>query len=70
MVLTSSEIWVLIGHYEDLISHIDRRIDAIKDSKVALLLDSDIIEKQIDNLMDDRKVYENRIEKLENAANL
>lgn len=70
MVLTNDEVLVLMGYYENLINHIDRRIDAIKSSKVTLLLDPDIIEKQIDSLMDNRKLYENRIEKLENAANL
>lgn len=70
MVLTNDEVLVLMGYYENLINHIDRRIDAIKSSKVILLLDPDIIEKQIDSLMDDRKLYEHRLKKLKDVANL
>lgn len=70
MVLTNDEVLVLIDYYEAKMSYIDQRIDAIKDSEATVLLDPDIIEKQIDKLIDDRKVYENRLEKLKNAANL
>ena len=70
MVLTKDEVLVLIGHYEDLIVYVDRRIDGIKDSEAPVLLDPDIIKMQIDRLIDDRKVYANRLEKLKAAANL
>lgn len=70
MVLTSDEVSVLIRYYEGLVGYIDRRIDDIKNSDVDLYLDSDIIEKQIDRLMDDRKLYEHRLEKFKNVANL
>lgn len=69
MVLTSSEIGVLIDHYENLIAHINRRLDVIKDSKATVLLDPDIIKLQIDKLIDDRKVYENRLKMFKAAAN-
>lgn len=70
MVLTNDETLVLVKYYEDLIGHIDRRIDDIENSKATLLLDRDIIGKQIDRLIDDRKVYENRLETLKAATDL
>lgn len=70
MVLTKDEILVIVDHYEDLIVYVDRRIDAIKDSEATVLLDPDIIKMQIDTLIDDRKVYENRLKMFKTAANL
>ena len=70
MVLTNDEVLVLIRYYEGLMEYIDRRVDDIKNSDADLLLDSDIIKKQIDRLMDDREVYESRLEKFKAAANL
>lgn len=70
MVLSTDEILVLIDYYEALIGHVDFRIDAIKNSEATVLLDPDIIEEQIDDLADTRKVYENRLEKLKAATNL
>lgn len=70
MVLTSDEVSVLIRYYEDLMGYIDRRIDNIKNSDADLLLDSDIIEKQINRLMDDRKLYEHRLEKFKSVSAL
>lgn len=70
MVLTKEEVFTLIRYYEGLIGYIDRRIDDIKGSDADLLLDPDIIEKQIDRLSDDRKVYEHRLEGFKAAANL
>ena len=70
MVLTNDETSVLVRYYEDLIEHIDRRIDDIKNSEESALLDHDIIRKQIDRLIDDRKVYEHRLETLKAATNL
>lgn len=70
MVLTNDEVSVLIRYYEGLVGYIDRRIDDIKNSDADLLLDSDIIEKQIDRLMDDRKLYEHRLEKFKSVAAL
>lgn len=70
MVLTKEEIFILIRYYENSIGYIDRKIDAIKDSEATALLDPDIIEMQFDKLIDDRKVYENRLEKFKAAANL
>lgn len=70
MVLTKDEILVLVKYYEDLIGHIDRRIDDIENSEASKLLDHDIFEKQIDRLIDDRKVYENRLETLKAATDL
>ena len=69
MVLTKDEILVIIDHYEGLIVYVDRRIDAIKDSEATALLDPDIIKIQIDKLIDDRKVYENRLKMFKAAAN-
>lgn len=70
MVLTNDETLVLVRYYEDLIEHIDRRIDDIENSEASALLDRDIIGKQIDRLIDDRKVYENRLETLKAATDL
>lgn len=70
MVLTSSEVSVLIDYYEAKISYIDQRIDAIVDSNAGAFLDPDILEKQMVKLIDDRDVYANRLEKLKAAANL
>lgn len=70
MVLTKEEVFTLIRYYENLIGYIDRKIDAIKDSEATVLLDPDIIDMQFDKLIDDRKVYENRLEKFKAAANL
>lgn len=70
MVLTNDETLVLVKYYEDLIGHIDRRIDDIENSESSKLLDHDIFEKQIDRLIDDRKVYENRLETLKAATDL
>lgn len=70
MVLTNDETLVLVKYYEDLIGHIDRRIDDIENSEASKLLDHDIFEKQIDRLIDDRKVYENRLETLKAATDL
>lgn len=70
MVLTNDETLVLVRYYEDLIEHIDRRIDDIENSEEIALLDHGIIRKQIDRLIDDRKVYENRLETLKAATNL
>lgn len=70
MVLTKEEVFILIRYYENLIGYIDRKIDAIKDSEATVLLDPDIIDMQFDKLIDDRKVYENRLEKFKAAANL
>lgn len=70
MVLTKEEVFILIRYYENIIGYIDRKIDAIKDSEATVLLDPDIIEMQFDKLIDDRKVYENRLEKFKAAANL
>ncbi len=70
MVLTNDEVLVLVSYYENLVDYIDLRIDGIKNSDADLLLDSDIIEKQIDRLMDDRKLYEHRLEKFKSVADL
>lgn len=68
MILTNDELLVLIRYYEDIIGRIDRRIDDIKDSDADLLLDHDIVEKQIDRLIDDRKIHENRLETFKSVA--
>lgn len=68
MTLTNDELLVLIRYYEDIIGRIDRRIDDIKDSDADLLLDHDIVEKQIDRLIDDRKIHENRLETFKSVA--
>ena len=70
MVLRTDELLVLIDYYSALIGHIDLRIDSIKDSEATLLLDPHIIEEQINDLIDTRKVYENRLETLKAATNL
>lgn len=70
MVLTRDELLFIIDHYRDLIAYIDRRIDSIRDSNATALLDPDIIEMQINRLIDDRKTYEQRLEKFKNVANL
>lgn len=70
MVLRADEILVLIDYYSALIGHIDLRIDSIKDSEATLLLDPHIIEEQINDLIDTRKAYENRLETLKAATNL
>lgn len=68
MTLTNDELLVLIRYYENIIGRIDRRIDDIKDSDADLLLDHDIVEKQIDRLIDDRKIHENRLETFKSVA--
>ena len=70
MVLTRDELLFIIDHYRNLIAYIDRRIDSIRDSNATALLDPDIIEMQINRLIDDRKTYEQRLEKFKNVANL
>lgn len=70
MTLTNDETLVLVRYYEDLIEHIDRRIDDIEDSEASALLDHDIIRKQIDRLIDDRKIYTRRLETIKAVANL
>lgn len=70
MVLTRDELLFIIDHYRHLIAYIDRRIDSIRDSNATELLDPDIIEMQINRLIDDRKTYEQRLEKFKNVANL
>lgn len=70
MVLTRDEILVLIDDYKAKIAYIDWRIDDIVESHVHRILDSDVIEKQMDRLIDDRDVYANRIKKLKAIANL
>ena len=70
MALTNDETLVLVRYYEDLIEHIDRRIDDIENSEASALLDHDIIRKQIDRLIDDRKIYKRRLETLKAVANL
>lgn len=68
MTLTNEETLVLIRYYEDIIGRIDRRIDDIENSEATLLLDPDIIRKQIDRLIDDRKIHEHRLEKFKSVA--
>lgn len=68
MTLTNDETLVLVRYYEDLIGHIDRRIDDIENSEEIALLDHDIIRKQIDRLIDDRKIYKRRLEKFKSVA--
>ena len=70
MTLTNDENLVLVRYYEDLIGHIDQRIDAIENSEASALLDYDIIGKQIDRLMDDRKTYKRRLETIKAVTNL
>ena len=70
MTLTNDETLVLVRYYEDLIGHIDRRIDDIENSEASALLDYDIIRKQIDRLMDDRKTYKRRLEKFKSVTAL
>lgn len=70
MTLTNDETSVIVRHYEDLIGHIDRRIDDIENSEASALLDPDIIRKQIDRLIDDRKSYKRRLEKFKSVADL
>lgn len=70
MTLTNDETSVLIRHYEDLIEYIDQRIDAIENSEASALLDYDIIRKQIDRLIDDRKIYNRRLEKFKSVATI
>lgn len=70
MVLRTDEILTLIDYYSALIGHIDLRIDSIKDSEATLLMDPYIIEKQINDLNDTRKVYENRLDTLKAATDL
>ena len=70
MVLRTDEILALIDYYSALMGNIDLRIDSIKDSEATLLMDPDIIEKQINDLNDTRKAYENRLETLKAATNL
>ena len=68
MILTNEETLVLIRYYEDIIGRIDRRIDDIENSEASALLDPDIIGKQIDRLIDDRKIHEHRLEKFKSVA--
>lgn len=68
MHLTNDETLVLVRYYEDLIGYIDRRIDDIENSEASALLDPDIIRKQIDRLIDDRKIYNRRLEKFKSVA--
>lgn len=70
MTLTNDETLVIIGYYEDIIGRIDRRIDDIENSEASALLDPDIIRKQIDRLIEDRKIQKHRLEKFKSAANL
>ena len=70
MTLTKDETLVLVRYYEDLMEHIDRRIDDIENSEASALLDHDIIRKQIDRLIDDRKIYKRRLETLKAVTNL
>lgn len=70
MTLTNDETSVLVRYYEDLIGHIDRMIDDIENSEATLLLDPDIIRKQIDRLIDDRKSYKRRLEKFKSVADI
>lgn len=68
MTLTNDETLVLIGYYEDIIGRIDRRIDDIENSEASALLDPDIIRKQIDRLIEDRKIQKHRLEKFKSVA--
>ena len=68
MTLTNDETLVLIGYYEDIIGRIDRRIDDIENSEASALLDPDIIRKQIDRLIEDRKIQKRRLEKFKSVA--
>ena len=68
MTLTNDETMVLIGYYEDIIGRIDRRIDDIENSEARALLDPDIIRKQIDRLIEDRKIQKRRLEKFKSVA--
>ena len=68
MTLNNDETLVLIGYYEDIISRIDRRIDDIENSEASALLDPDIIRKQIDRLIEDRKTNKHRLEKFKSVA--
>ena len=70
MTLTNDETLVLIGYYEDIIGRIDRRIDDIENSEASALLDPDIIRKQIDRLIEDRKIQKRRLEKFKSVSNL
>lgn len=70
MTLTNEETLVLIRYYEDIIGRIDRRIDDIENSEASALLDPDIIRKQIDRLIDDRKIHEHRLEKFKSVATI
>ena len=70
MVLNRDEILVLIDYYEAKIAYIDLRINTIVESDASAILDPDIIEKQMDNITDDRNIYANRIKKLKAIANL
>ena len=68
MTLTNDETLVLIGYYEDIIGRIDRRIDDIENSEASALLDPDIIRKQIDRLIEARKIQKRRLEKFKSVA--
>ena len=68
MTLTNDETMVLIGYYEDIIGRIDRRIDDIENSEARALLDPNIIRKQIDRLIEDRKIQKRRLEKFKSVA--
>ena len=70
MTLTNDETLVLVRYYEDFIEHIDQRIDDIENSEASALLDHDIIRKQIDRLIDDRKIYKRRLETIKAVSNL
>lgn len=68
MTLTNDETLVIIGYYEDIIGRIDRRIDDIENSEASALLDPDIIRKQIDRLIEDRKIQKHRLEKFKSVS--
>lgn len=68
MTLTNDENSVLVRYYEGLIEYIDQRIDDIENSEATLLMDPDIIRKQIDRLIDDRKIYKRRLKKFKSVA--
>lgn len=70
MTLTNDETLVIIGYYEDIIGRIDRRIDDIENSEASALLDPDIIRKQIDRLIEDRKINKRRLEKFKSVATI
>lgn len=68
MTLTNDETLVLVRYYEGLIEYIDRRIDEIENSEASSLLDPDIIRKQIDRLIDNRKICKRQLKKFKSVA--